>query len=446
MTPFDVPYLFMIVCVFAFGCTVGSFLNVCVYRIPQHRRLKDQLKGLWSPPSTCPGCQTQISPRDNIPVIGWCLLGGRCRTCQGRISIRYPLVELFNGLLFVLVYWLEVPSGFLDGIRDSGAYSPVGPQLITGWSDTAVLHWRYLFHIVMIESLIVASLIDIDLKIIPDGSTVPAMVIGFVMAAGVGQVYLVPVWFQDPRAAQAWDLIWPGMGQYFEVESQVPAWILAHPHFHGFVCSAVGFLVGGGMVWGVRLIGHWVLRREAMGFGDVILMAMIGTFLGWQPTIAAFFIAPAIALVVVAACWIVKRPREIPYGPYLSVAALMTAVAWRHMGGYLEEIFQQGPLVPLMGVIMFAMLFLTLHVMQLLKRLMGIPLYPEVEWEERWTSADQLAFFAGETVDDQQGQWRQARWPGVDAGRGQLEEETWRHGGQSDQGLRWNESGSLNEP
>ena len=102
----------ILIWLFVLGAVLGSFLNVCVYRIPQHERLIDQLRGLVSPGSHCPRCKAPIRKTDNIPIIGWLRLKGRCRNCRGRISFRYPLIELLNGLLFVVVYWLELPHEF----------------------------------------------------------------------------------------------------------------------------------------------------------------------------------------------------------------------------------------------------------------------------------------------------------------------------------------------
>lgn len=427
MIPYDAPLPFLLTWLFLVGACIGSFLNVCIYRIPRHERLRDQLTGLWSPPSSCPGCGQRIRSYDNVPILGWLWLRGRCRVCRCRISKRYPVIELTNGLLFVVVYWLEVPSGFQSTLTDSNSYSHLGPQIIDGLSTTAWLNWRFAYHMVLIESLFVASMIDWDLRIIPDATTLPAMLIGVIGGVALGQVFLVPIWFQEPSIVSFWDQIMPEWATGWFSPVVLPAWIRRWPHLHGLAVSLAGLIVGGGLVWGVRIIGRWVLKREAMGFGDVILMASIGSFLGWQPTVVAFFIAPLCALVVVALTWLFRRQREIPFGPYLSFAALLVMVFWKQIGPHAERIFQLGPFLPLLVVFMAAMLYLTLQAMQLLKRLLGFPLYPEAEWEERWTSADQLFHFSGEQVDQQQGRWRTESWPGSLSGRGQSFERQWRH-------------------
>jgi prepilin signal peptidase PulO-like enzyme (type II secretory pathway) len=97
---------------FALGAAVGSFLNVCVHRLPA--RLS-----LFHPPSRCPGCKSQIACRDNVPILGWLALRGRCRWCRMPIAARYPAVELFTGLFFAAVYWLQIARPAID-VLDGG--------------------------------------------------------------------------------------------------------------------------------------------------------------------------------------------------------------------------------------------------------------------------------------------------------------------------------------
>ena len=430
MIPLDWPLWIVLIFLFLYGATLGSFLNVCIYRIPQTDRFLLAIRGLWSPPSHCPRCFHRIPSYDNIPIIGWLKLGGRCRFCRAKISMRYPAIELFNGLLFVLVYWMEVPSGFSATISQSCLATEYLPQGIHGsfwFSPVAVLNWRYVYHMVLFEALIVATFIDWDLRIIPDGATLPAMLVGLVGAGTLGHVSLVPLWFQDPSIARSVRLVLPDWLHCLVSSSKVPAWIATFPHLHGLLVSVAGLIVGGGAIWGVRLIGHRVLRQEAMGFGDVILMAMIGSFLGWQPTLVVFFVAPLCAMVMVILTWLFARRRVVPYGPYLSLATLIVVLGWKHFWPIAERVFSLGVLLVPVAVFMAAMLFLTLQLIQVIKRLLGIPLYYE-EQSEEWTSADHLFHFAGETVDMQQGQWRREEWPGTMAGRGQRYLDLWQNG------------------
>jgi leader peptidase (prepilin peptidase) / N-methyltransferase len=425
---FDIPWVFLIPYLFVIGATIGSFLNVCVYRLPKHEGLFPQIRGLWSPPSHCPRCGRRILLRDNLPVVGWLRLAGRCRFCRTRISPRYPLIEAANGLLFVLVFLSEVPTAAFARIEDSSVFSSLGPQGMAPsglFSPGMICFWRWLYHMVLIESLVVASLIDIDLRIIPDGATLPAMAVG-VLGSLLGCVYIVPVWFQDASLLHSLVDISGGIGPWLQ-GPPIPRWIAAYPHLHGLAVSIAGLIVGGGSVWMVRILGEWVLKREAMGFGDVILMATIGSFLGWQPTLIVFFLAPVCALVVVAASWLFRRDREIPYGPYLSLATLVVILGWKQIWPQTERFFSLGLFVPAMGLVMCVMLFFTLQVTQWSKRLLGIEDEP-LEEEDVWEPGDQLFHFSGSNVDGQRDGWQRTQWPGVGAGRGSLFEDRWRNG------------------
>jgi leader peptidase (prepilin peptidase)/N-methyltransferase len=426
---FDLPLVFLVPYLFAIGAVIGSFLNVCIYRLPDSERLREQLRGLLSPPSHCPRCGQRILRKDNLPVVGWILLRGRCRFCQLRISPRYPLIEAANGLLFLLVFFCEVPTSWHGTAQDSCLFSPMGPQgnpFSTFFSPTMVVFWRWVYHMVLLESLVVATFIDIDLRIIPDGSTLPAMAVGLAGSL-LGCVYIVPVWFQDVSLLNALGSLSGSRFPSFVPQTPVPVWIAAHPHWHGLAVSLAGLIVGGGSIWMVRIIGQWVLKREAMGFGDVILMAMIGSFLGWQATLVVFFLAPVCALVVVAALWLFRRDREIPYGPYLSLATLILLIGWKHIWPSAERVFSLGLFVPAMGVVMCVLLYLSLQVMQWTKRLLGIPDF-DPDQAEIWQSGDQLFHFAGDNSDHQHAAWNRPEWPGVGAGRGSLFEQRWRNG------------------
>lgn len=442
MIAFDLPAWLAYPYLFVLGCVVGSFLNVCIYRFPRHRRIGAAWRGIWSPPSSCPRCGRRIRWHDNIPILGWLRLRGRCRDCRMWISPRYPAIELLNGLLWVALYWLEVPAGWPATIKDSGLYSPMGPQGIadSSWlSPTAVLHWRYFYHLVLVEALVVATFIDWDLWIIPDAVTIPAMVVGVLGNFVIGQVYLVPVWFQSPTLARDISLVrdlTPAVGWMFPEwldpllqGPAVPLWIAQHPHLHGLAVSLVGILVGGGVVWAVREVGTRILGREAMGDGDVVLMAMVGSFLGWQVSVAGFLFSTVVGCGVAVLRLVWSRQAEIPYGPYLSMGTLAVLFGWNRVWPPFERVFSTGVLLVPVGLIMLAGMGLLLAAMQWIKRLAGIDLYPE-DPLPAWLPADQSQYLAGEQVDPQQGQWRRAQWPGNLSGRGQLQENHWRRPGQ----------------
>jgi leader peptidase (prepilin peptidase)/N-methyltransferase len=267
---------------FVLGSVVGSFLNVCVHRLPWQKSI------LW-PASHCPRCLRAIAPRDNIPILGWLALGGKCRGCALPISPRYPMVEALVGALFALAYATFVVHGG-QRLGEPAAFLKAG------------------YHAILIVLLVVATFIDYDFYIIPDSVTVTGMLLG------VGLGALFP--HARPEPAEAATML------------------------GGLIQGLVGWAVGGGLVWFVRIVGGLVFRREAMGFGDVTLMAMVGSFLGWQAAVLTFFLAPffglahaLVRLVRIAAKRILGErvtgaDREIPFGPYLSMAALTLLLAW----------------------------------------------------------------------------------------------------------------------
>lgn len=407
MIPGDVPQWIVLFWLFLFGATIGSFLNVCIYRLPKHERVLDAWSSLGNPPSSCPFCQQRIKWYDNIPIFGWLMLMGRCRFCRHSIPFRYALIEFLNGALFVLLYWMIVPAGFSAKISDSCLWTSIGPlsdpNLLPATLKTAV-NLQFLYVLVLTEALLVATFIDFDLQIIPDSVTLPGAIVGFGGAILFPKLWLTPVWLDWFR---------------------VPEWVAAYPWLHAVAVSVVGAIVGGGMVWVVRIIGHWILRQEAMGFGDVILMAMVGSYVGWQATVLIFLFAPVFALAVIAVQWLTKRVHVIPYGPYLSLATLFVILCWQPLWDRLHQVFELGPFLAIYVIVMTVLLIVSLFAVQGVKRLLGIPLYPP-EVIEAWTSADQLAFFASYDRESGRGSLQRTEWPGAAAGQGRQQNRPWR--------------------
>lgn len=421
MIPGDIPLIIVLSWLFIFGAVVGSFLNVCIYRIPQHERLWDQLTGLNHPPSSCPYCKKRILAVDNVPILGWLRLGGRCRFCRHAISMRYALIELFNGLLWVVLYLAIVPAGFNARIEWSALYSPLGALAQPGLTQPMqvwLVNAQYVYFLILAEALLVATFIDFDLMIIPDGVTVPATIAGIIGAGILGAPTLWPAWFFSAYELNGLQPVLPvWLHWMLYLPEQIP-FFNAHPHLHGLFSSVLGLIVGGGTVWIVRILGHWAFQREAMGFGDVILMAMIGSFMGWQASLIVFFlVAPLCALIATSITFTLRSSREIPFGPYLSVAAMMVVLGWNHYFSKFETFFSRGPLLPivflLMGLLFAPLLVLTRFV----KQQLGFREEPLII--EEWTSADQLSFFDSKRRCD-------TPWPGVAAGQSRLHSDRWR--------------------
>jgi len=207
------------------------------------------------------------------------------------------------------------------------------------------------------------------------------------------------------------------------------AFIQTWPHLHGFLVSAVGALAGAGSVWIVRQIGFLVLRQEAMGFGDVVLMGMIGSVIGWQPVLAVFMAAPMLAILAAVTNFIANRDNEIPYGPFLSAATILLLLTWPHSWPLAKRFFDMGPILLLLGVLMVFLLGASLQLVQIVKRVLGIATFGSDQEEDEWTSADHLSYYTCERPDEQTGEWSREQWPGARAGRGLKHYHGWRHPG-----------------
>ncbi len=244
--------------VFLAGLCIGSFLNVCIWRIPRDESI------VW-PGSHCPACHHPIAPWDNLPLLSWLVLNGRCRHCRAPISPRYFVVELLTGALF------------------TGLWLVHGPSL-----QTPVF-------ILFSAALVMATFIDFDHLILPDRVTLGGMVAGPLLS------------FAFPAL----------QGQ----AARLPA--LIH--------SALGLALGYGLLWLVATLGRFLLKREAMGMGDVKLLGAIGACLGWQAVLFTVFVSSftgtLLGLALIAAGK-KELQSKIPYGPHLALAA----VVWMFCG------------------------------------------------------------------------------------------------------------------
>lgn len=265
--------------VFLFGACIGSFLNVCIYRIPIE-------VDLVSRRSYCGACGTAIPWNYNIPIFGWFFLKGRAKCCGSRIDARYWMVEATTAFLF---WWLWRAEG-----------------------PTATF-WIYAF---VASGLIVASCIDLDYFIIPDRFTLGGCLAGFIIS------------FIHPQ-----------------LHDETKMW-------NGFIESLRGAFVGGAILFVIAKLGTWAFRREAMGLGDVKLLAAIGAFFG--PWGAAFVLAlSSVFGSIIGVSIIIKKRRALglrmPYGPFIAIAAIvwmMGGSLWMnqyvdHLRQLLEYIFHR---------------------------------------------------------------------------------------------------------
>lgn len=277
---------------FLFGIVIGSFLNVCITRIPEDL-------SIVSPGSRCPRCLTAIKPYDNVPVFAWLWLRGKCRTCGLPISPMYPLVELATGLLFV------------------------GCYLEFGISQAAI---KWLFFICLITILAVT---DLRVRLLPDVITWPGFAVGLLFSA------IVP-----PNDGLAFLL---SMHFFHELPSE---------HVLGVIEALLGAAFGSLLLWGAAALYKLVRKREGMGFGDVKMMALVGAFLGVRNafitillgTLLGSILGVAVIVFVYASGtgrrlaerasrrglgtvnqirWFIASQYQLPLGTFLGIAALI---------------------------------------------------------------------------------------------------------------------------
>lgn len=362
--------------IFCFGAIVGSFVNVVVYRLPLGM-------SVINPPSRCPACGVKLRFfSENLPILGWFLVRGKCRVCGARVSPEYMIVEVFMASSWVALYLL------LFAIRPSAEF----------WGEVGGMFWYYagfwrahpafLAWVVLIAALVAVTLIDARTFTIP--LSIPNIVVAVAFAAYLIQS-LMPV---TGMTVDAWPIpvggwmafavcigAFLGLGlslalmlrgtikrsfaDYHEYVQEGET-LGDYPHARrevgveikylvpcilgmmaGYLFAArmlpdvpppvviqaltgpmLGYLVGGGIVWVIRILGTLAFGREAMGIGDVHLLGAIGAVLGWFDALLIFFLAPFVAigwLILSAGLGTLIRTgrRELPFGPHLAAAALL---------------------------------------------------------------------------------------------------------------------------
>lgn len=219
--------------------------------------------------------------------------------------------------------------------------------------------WRYgraVGHLVLIALLVVATASDFREYIIPDQITISGIILGLGFAFASGDVQTMHLWV-DWNVDHA-DMIGPN----------IPEWIRQHRHWHGLAWSFAGLFAGGAITWFVRWLSSLLIGQESLGLGDVTLMMMIGSFVGWQPVMFAFLIAPLCAVFVGLAVRQLTGKPYLPYGPYLSLATVVVLLTWNKLwmleiGGVLSirKFFGDAPgLAILAGVSVTAFVLLLL--------------------------------------------------------------------------------------
>ncbi len=264
-----------------FGACVGSFINVVVYRLPR-RHLS-----LVTPGSHCFACGTPLPWYENLPVLSWLTLGGKCSHCRTRVSSAYLWTEVLMAVIFTVIVWAFFYRKL--GFARFGS-SPIWPA----WMQAGALIVFLLFT----SLLVCCSMIDIRYRIIPDEISV----YGTALA---------------PLVALALPAILPQLA----ASSRVP-----NLHLNGLVTSLLGAVVGFGLLLFIRVAGEAVFRKEAMGMGDVKLMGLIGGLLGWDGVLLTLFLACLLGSLIGIVLLIATRNHYLPFGPYLALGAAVVLV------------------------------------------------------------------------------------------------------------------------
>lgn len=237
-------------------------------------------------------------------VVGMLLARWANRLCQTPPRPKESRATvLLTATLFALATFVIIA---LEGQRVSEVIPDVGWRF-----------GRWIAHLGLLALLIVATATDLREYIIPDQVVFPGIVLGVLLATAAGDIQLIHFWvdWNDPLVSVH--------------GPQIPEWLKQHPHGHGLVWSLAGAAVGAGITWLARGISSAILGQEAMGLGDVTLMAMIGSVLGWQPVLFVFAFAPFCALFVGVAVKVILNRPYVPYGPYLSVSTVVVMLTWR---------------------------------------------------------------------------------------------------------------------
>ncbi len=276
-SPLGLPLPVACVFVAALGAIIGSFLNVVIHRLPRE-------ESVVFPNSRCPQCSTAIRAYDNVPILSWMVLRGRCRSCSARIHWRYPAVEALTGVMFVLVFLHDVIG------RD-------GP--------TPALA----FDLVLVAALIALIFIDAEHMILPNAITYPGIALAVV--ARVVLPFLM--------GTNAFD----DLGQL--TQSQIftgwPVWAVS------LVGAVLGALAGGGSLWLMGWLWEKLRGVEAMGLGDVKMMFMVGAYLGWRLSVLTIFLGVVTASLTGILLMLRRGERNmqmlLPFGIFLGIGSII---------------------------------------------------------------------------------------------------------------------------
>ena len=265
---------------FGLGACIASFLNVVIWRVPRG-------ESIVSPPSHCPKCNAAIKWYQNIPILSWLALRGKCANCKASISPRYILIETLGGVLFLAAFL------HLFGGGGKPVVAPFGQVAVSGGIVILLVWW------IWIALMIAGSFIDFDHQLLPDFTTVGGMVLGVVFWAFVS------------AGTRNFAFDFSDLRMYFP---------LAY--------SISGLVFGFGLLWLIRWLGSKAFKREAMGLGDVFLMGAVGALFGPVAVLVTLILSSVFGSIVGLSTVALSKTKfgrfvEIPYGPYICMGCLV---------------------------------------------------------------------------------------------------------------------------
>ncbi|MGI9472459.1 MAG: prepilin peptidase [Rubripirellula sp.] len=402
-----------------FGLAGGALANWVIYRFAY---FNPRPISPWGPIPEGADARTMV---DRIPVVGWFFLQRESKLHGAGFWIRPMLIELGSAAALVGLFWFETQSGGLLPIamrvpRALGAFELYATHI-------------FFAHAVLFVLMVAATFIDFDERTIPDVITIPGTLLGLVIASMTTLTFMptplpagapvpfIPTTFEAPWFAgdPAWvsgeGLLWAlaiwslwcfaladrrwsgvilrrrGVGRavrhfmhglflhgFWKVLVAMwclgtvgiwMIWSMGGTHWQGLLTALCGLAIGGGVIWSIRIVATWALQMEAMGFGDVTLMAMIGAFLGWQAALIAFFLSPFAAIVIVLIRYLVTRDAYTPFGPYLCAGAMLTILFWdRVYNDWLaNNLLLMGPILLWLPLAMLGLMGVMLFVWRLIK-------------------------------------------------------------------------------
>lgn len=338
------PVIYWHAVAFVLGTFVGSFLNVLIARLPYEKSV------IW-PGSRCGACLRSLRISDNVPILGYLRLRGRCRFCGVQFSSRYLWVELATGVIFAGLLFLETMLNWHGVAGMNSAAS----ALRNGWPSAETIG-MFVTHATLISLLLAAAVIDAEHRVIPPQITYVGTVIGLIAATLMPwpwpTVTAGPTgpWYAPDAVIPFGVMPWPFWGP-------PPTWAAAGSGQLGLLNGLIGAAAGTALVRVFKFLFEVGFGQEALGLGDADLMMMAGAFFGWQVMLIGFFAGAMVGLalkvpsLVWAAITGTGAGRELSFGPGLAGGVVLTWLLWPWIGESARMLFEPVVLFVVAGVV-----------------------------------------------------------------------------------------------